>query len=92
MASTIKLTKAVEHPDGRFECIFEINGAGGQGRVWASKQDALDILLGLEGEDALIGYLLARWNAVSTDFKNAAVIQGKVLSIDWSRVNVISIN
>ena len=93
MASTIKLTSVTEHPDGRFECIFEINGGGGMGRVWASKQDAKDVLLpGLEIEETLIGYLLARWNAVSADFANSAPILGKTVMVDFTRVNAININ
>ena len=93
MALTIKLTSVTEHPDGRFECIFEINGAGGMGRVWASKQDATDATRPpLESEDALIGYLLARWDAVSANYTNPAPIFGKILTVDFTKVNAINIS
>lgn len=89
MAGTIILTKSVLHPDGRFENVYTLNEAGGSGRIWSTKDDALLIIPALESDENLVAMHLAYWAARSADLTNTAVMLNKTLTVDFSAANPI---
>lgn len=97
-ATTIMLTKFTEwpvsaqHPDGGFDIVYALNGNGGYGMNWSSRQAMLDETINkLADTDHAVMFLLGYWFGRDPNFSNPNVVLNKMLTIDFSAQNPIKL-
>jgi hypothetical protein len=89
---TVTLTNVTEHPDGRFEIVYNLDGAGGIGTSWPSKADALVPLAAPISDEMMVFLLLAYWNGRSTGLTNPSLVLNKALRVDFAHAQPVRMN